>query len=54
VRPDGAHPRRCPAVLDEVLRLYPIRLDRARVSAREVEIAGTEIPAGTLVLYSPY
>jgi cytochrome P450 len=52
--PRWRSPETLPAVLDEVLRLYPSGWIGSRVSAREVEIAGTEIPAGTLVLYSPY
>jgi cytochrome P450 len=42
------------SVLDEVLRLYPAGWLGSRVAARDASVCGVEIPAGTLVLYSPY
>lgn len=41
-------------VIDETLRLYPSGWLGSRVTARAVEVGGTTIPAGTLVMYSPY
>jgi cytochrome P450 len=43
-----------PAVLDEVLRLYPAGWLGSRVAHRDVTVAGVDVPAGTMVLYSPY
>lgn len=43
-----------PAVIDETLRLYPAGWLGSRVTSRGVEIGETSVPAGTLVLYSPY
>ncbi|MEV6964679.1 cytochrome P450 [Hamadaea sp. NPDC051192] len=52
--PEWRTPDALPAVLDEVLRLYPAGWIGSRVAAADVTVAGTDIPAGTLVLYSPY
>ncbi|GGI90883.1 cytochrome P450 [Deinococcus wulumuqiensis] len=43
-----------PAVLKEVLRLYPPGWMGSRRLSRAVEWRGTELPRGTLALYSPY
>ncbi|HEU5473316.1 MAG TPA: cytochrome P450 [Actinophytocola sp.] len=42
------------AVLDEVLRLHPAGWLGSRVTHRDTVAAGVALPAGTLVLYSPY
>lgn len=52
--PDWHHPDGLDAVVDEVLRLYPAGWIGSRVAARDVTAAGVDVPAGTLVLYSPY
>ncbi len=41
-------------LVSETLRLYPSGWLGSRVAARDAEFAGTTIPAGTLVFYSPY
>jgi cytochrome P450 len=43
-----------PMVMDELLRLYPAGWLGSRVSSRDVTVAGVDLPAGTMVLYSPY
>jgi len=43
-----------PVVLDEVLRLYPAGWVGSRVAHRDTRADGVEIPAGMMVLYSPY
>ncbi len=43
-----------PLVLDEVLRLYPPGWLGSRVVRRDTTVAGVSLPAGTMVLYSPY
>jgi cytochrome P450 len=43
-----------PLVLDEILRLYPAGWLGSRVTSRDTSAAGVDLPAGTLVLYSPY
>lgn len=40
--------------LDEVLRLYPAGWLGSRVAAHDTMVTGVAIPAGTLVIYSPY
>jgi cytochrome P450 len=52
--PQWRTPEALPAVLDEVLRLYPSGWIGSRVAGRDTVAAGVAIPAGTLVLYSPY
>jgi cytochrome P450 len=47
-------PELLPAVLDEVLRLFPAGWVGSRVAARDVTVTGIDIPAGTMTLYSPY
>jgi len=47
--PDGI-----PAVIDETLRLYPAGWLGSRITSREVVVAEAHVPAGTLILYSPY
>ena len=54
----AAAPRWCgvdalPLVLDEVLRLYPAGWLGSRVTSRGTSAAGVDLPAGTLVLFSP-
>jgi cytochrome P450 len=48
------HPQALPMFIDEMLRLYPAGWLGSRVTSRDSEAAGVAIPAGTLVLYSPY
>ena len=43
-----------PLVLDEILRLYPAGWLGSRITHRDTTTAGIELPAGTMVLYSPY
>ncbi|MFD2420752.1 cytochrome P450 [Amycolatopsis pigmentata] len=40
--------------IDEVLRLYPAGWLGSRVAAHDTMVTGVPIPAGTLVIYSPY
>jgi cytochrome P450 len=53
-RPEWRTRNALPAVLDEVLRLYPSGWIGSRVAARDVVVTGVPVAAGTLVLYSPY
>lgn len=43
-----------PSVVQETLRLYPAGWIGSRVAAQDTEFQGRPIPAGRLVLYSPY
>ncbi|MEP7088899.1 MAG: cytochrome P450 [Nocardioidaceae bacterium] len=43
-----------PLVVEETLRLYPAGWVGTRVTAEPVTFEDTRIPAGTLVMYSPY
>lgn len=52
--PEWRHAETVDAVIDEVLRLYPAGWLGSRVTSRDATAAGIDIPAGTLVLYSPY
>lgn len=52
--PGWRTPEALPPVLDEVLRMYPSGWIGSRVAAHDIEVTGVPIPAGTLVLYSPY
>ena len=45
-------PERIEGVIEEVLRRYPPALQLHRMSTREVEVGGTTIPAGSLVIAS--
>ena len=47
-------PQALPLFLDEILRRYPAGWLGSRVAARDATVAGVPVPAGTLVLYSPY
>jgi cytochrome P450 len=47
-------PQALPLFLDEILRHYPAGWLGSRVAARDTTAAGVPVPAGTLVLYSPY
>ena len=40
--------------IDEILRRYPAGWLGSRVAAQDCTAAGVPVPAGTLVLYSPY
>jgi cytochrome P450 len=55
----GAHqrwrePQALPMFIDEMLRLYPAGWLGSRVASRDSAAARVAIPAGTLVLYSPF
>jgi cytochrome P450 len=52
--PSWRNPEGLPLFIDEMLRLYPAGWLGSRVTSRDSTAAGIEIPAGTLVLYSPY
>ncbi|QSB13796.1 cytochrome P450 [Natronosporangium hydrolyticum] len=52
--PAWRDPESLPMVLDEILRLYPAGWLGSRVAARDTEVCGVAIPAGTMVCYSPY
>lgn len=52
--PDLLRPERHEAAMAETLRLYPAGWTGSRRAARDVTVAGVDIPEGTLVLYSPY
>lgn len=47
-------PQALPLFLDEILRRYPAGWLGSRVAARDRTGTGISVPAGTLVLYSPY
>ncbi|MGA8112457.1 MAG: cytochrome P450 [Actinocatenispora sp.] len=55
---DAAPGLRCaealPDLIDEVLRLYPAGWLGSRICVRDSTVAGVDLPAGTMVLYSPY
>ncbi len=48
------HPQALPPFLDEILRRYPAGWLGSRIAGQATTAAGIAIPAGTLVLYSPY
>lgn len=52
--PSWRHPEGLPLFIDEMLRLYPAGWLGSRVTSRDSVTADIAIPAGTLVLYSPY
>ena len=52
--PQWRHPYHLDTVLDETLRLYPAGWLGSRIAARDVDVDGVDIPAGTMVFYSPY
>ncbi|WP_414657315.1 cytochrome P450 [Deinococcus sp. VB343] len=52
--PEWHTPAQHPAVLKEVLRLYPPGWMGSRRLSREVQWEGVTLPRGTLALYSPY
>jgi cytochrome P450 len=52
--PAYASPETLPSVVEETLRLYPAGWLGSRVTATPVSFEGVTIPAGTLVMYSPY
>ncbi len=53
-RPDLNDPARTAAVVKEALRLYPSGWIGSRVAATDTEVDGLLVPAGRMVLYSPY
>jgi cytochrome P450 len=53
-RPAPREPADTERLVSETLRLYPSGWLGSRVAARDTSFAGTSIPAGTLVFYSPY
>ena len=52
--PGRAEPQLRAHLVSETLRMYPAGWLGSRRAVRDVEVDGTRIPAGTLVLYSPY
>ncbi|HEY1489381.1 MAG TPA: cytochrome P450 [Micromonosporaceae bacterium] len=52
--PQWRHPDLLAPVLDEVLRLYPAGWIGSRVCRRDVHVAGVDVAAGSLVMYSPF
>jgi cytochrome P450 len=52
--PQWRDPQALPLFLDEILRRYPAGWLGSRVATRDTVAAGVPVPAGTLVLYSPY
>ncbi len=52
--PQWRDPQALPLFLDEILRRYPAGWLGSRIAARDSVAAGVPVPAGTLVLYSPY
>lgn len=53
-RPECNDPQRTAAVVKEALRLYPSGWIGSRVATTDTEIDGVVVPAGRMVLYSPY
>jgi cytochrome P450 len=52
--PQWRDPQALPLFLDEILRRYPAGWLGSRIATRDCMPAGIPVPAGTLVLYSPY
>lgn len=52
--PQWRHPQALPEFIDEMLRLYPAGWLGSRVARRDAIAGGVAVPAGTMVLYSPY
>jgi cytochrome P450 len=52
--PAWRDPQALPVFIDEILRRYPAGWLGSRVAAQDCTPAGVPVPAGTLVLYSPY
>jgi cytochrome P450 len=52
--PQWREPDGLPLAIDETLRLYPTGWIGSRVTARRTHVDGIDLPAGTLVMYSPY
>jgi len=52
--PQWRDPKALPLFLNEILRRYPAGWLGSRIAARDSVAAGVPVPAGTLVLYSPY
>ncbi len=52
--PQWCDPGHVDAVIDETLRLYPAGWLGSRIAHRNTHAEGVDIPAGTMVLYSPY
>ncbi|WP_164479258.1 cytochrome P450 [Nakamurella antarctica] len=53
-RPDLRVPELAESVVQETLRLYPAGWIGSRVATNDTEFKGRTIPAGMLILYSPY
>jgi cytochrome P450 len=53
-QPPWRDPQTLPVFIDEILRRYPAGWLGSRVAAQDCIAAGVPVPAGTLVLYSPY
>ena len=53
-QPELAQPELIDGVVSETLRMYPAGWIGSRVAATDTEFDGRPIPAGRLVLYSPY
>lgn len=53
-RPEFNDPAHSAAVVREALRLYPSGWIGSRVATSDVEVDGVPVPAGRMVLYSPY
>ena len=52
--PEYNDPAATASVVQETMRLYPAGWIGSRVSTRDTDFEGTPIPAGRMVLYSPY
>jgi cytochrome P450 len=52
--PRWRDPDALPLFIEEILRRYPAGWVGSRVAARDCTAGGVLVPAGTLVLYSPY
>lgn len=53
-RPQWRDPAALPNVINETVRLYPAGWVGSRVTSREIAAEDAVLPAGTMVLYSPY
>ena len=52
--PRWSDPHALPLFIDELLRCYPAGWLGSRITSRDTVTASVAIPAGTIVLYSPY
>jgi cytochrome P450 len=53
-RPEWRRREALAAVVDETLRLYPAGWLGSRITATAARVMNVDLPAGTMVLYSPY